>query len=229
MSYQPPQYEPPTSNGSYGRQQPYSPAPQQQYGQQPYAALPPGYPTPPPAKKRKWPWIVGGVLLASILGCIGLFTVVLGGTGAALNELDENSKGQHAVAGQMGAPATDGKFQFMVTAMKCGATSVGADLLGRKAQGQYCILDVQIKNVGDSVETVVDLPQKAYDAKGNEYSVDAEAGLYANAEQPTFLEQINPGNTVKGKLVFDVPPGTKLTSVVLHESSFTAGVKVPLK
>jgi hypothetical protein len=39
----------------------------------------------------------------------------------------------------------------------------------------------------------------------------------------------NPGNTVRGKLVFDVPDGAKLTSVVLHESMFTAGVRVPLK
>jgi hypothetical protein len=45
----------------------------------------------------------------------------------------------------------------------------------------------------------------------------------------TFLEDINPGNTVKGKLVFDVPQGTKLASVVLHESMYTAGVKIPLK
>lgn len=102
MTYQPPQ--PP----QYGQQppQPYQPTSGQpysappQYGQptsgQPYGAPPPGW-TPPqqqqaPRKKRKWPWIVGGIVLAGILGCVGLFTLVLGGTGAALNELDENTK-----------------------------------------------------------------------------------------------------------------------------------------
>jgi hypothetical protein len=185
--------------------------------------------TPPPAKKRKWPWIVGGIVLAGILGCVGLFTLVLGGTGAALNEIDQNAKGQNAAVGQMGQPTTDGKFEFTLTGMKCGAKSVGGDQLGNKAQGEYCILDVRIKNVGDSAETFNDMPQKAYDAAGAEYSADTEAGIYANTDQSTFLEEINPGNTVKGELVFDVPPGTKLTSVVLHESMLSAGVRVPLK
>ncbi|RSM44161.1 hypothetical protein DMB66_52525 [Actinoplanes sp. ATCC 53533] len=40
---------------------------------------------------------------------------------------------------------------------------------------------------------------------------------------------MNPGNTVKGKLVFDVPEGTKLTSLELHDSLFSDGVQVNLK
>lgn len=71
--------------------------------------------------------------------------------------------------------------------------------------------------------------QQATDAGGAVYSVDSGAAIYANDDSSTFLEQINPGNSVKGALVFDVPKGTKLTSVVLHESLFTAGVKIPLK
>jgi Domain of unknown function (DUF4352) len=51
----------------------------------------------------------------------------------------------------------------------------------------------------------------------------------ANKDYDTFLAQINPGNTVKGKPAFDVPTGTKLSYVVLHEPMFTPGVKIPLK
>jgi hypothetical protein len=57
---------------------------------------------------------------------------------------------------------------------------------------------------------------------------DAATGETPMHESSTFLEQINPGNTVKGKLVFDVPKETKLASIVLHESEFTAGVRIPL-
>jgi hypothetical protein len=196
----------------------------------PYGAPPPGYGYPPPAKKRKkWPFIVGGIVLAGVLGCVGLFTLVLGGTAKVASDLDANSSGKNAVAGQMNKAATDGKFAFTVTDMQCGVDSVGPAGFGEKAQGEFCLVSVKVKNVGKSAEVFNDFTQKAYDAKGTEFSPDSGAGTYANSDTSTFLESINPGNQVKGKLVFDVPAGTKLQSVILHESQFTAGVKVPLK
>ncbi|MBB2948636.1 hypothetical protein FB565_008419 [Actinoplanes lutulentus] len=213
MTYQPPQYPP---------AQPVQGVPGQvQWG------------APPPApKKKRWPWIVAGVLLAGVLGCVGLFTLVLGGTakvvGDAAGEMDANRKGENAVAGKVGTAATDGKFQFTVTKLKCGVDRVGPAEFGEKAQGEFCLLDVTVKNVGASAEVFSDMSQYAYDAAGGEYQVDSGAGTWANKDHSTFLESLNPGNTVKGKLVFDVPEGTKLTSVVLHESMYTAGIRVPL-
>ncbi len=224
MTYQPPQ--PPS----------YTPGPAQYPAQQtsgqPYSPSPvPGLGYPPaqaPKKRKKWPWVVGGIGLAMILGCVGLFTLVLGGTAKVANDMDKNQKGKNAVAGVMNKATTDGKFSFTVTGMQCGVANVGGEF-GQKAQGQFCLVSVGVKNVSTSAEIFNDSSQKGYDAAGTEYSVDSGAGVYANADYSTFLEQINPGNTVKGKLVFDIPQGAKLTSVVLHESMFTPGVKVPLK
>jgi hypothetical protein len=176
-------------------------------------------------KRRKWPWIVGAIALLGIAGCVGLFTLIFSGTKTVV----DNGNGKNAAAGQLGKPATDGKFQFTVTGMKCGADHVGDAAFGQRAQGQFCLVDVQVKNVGTTAEIFNDSAQKGYDAKGTEYSVDSGAAVYANKDHSTFLEQINPGNTVKGKLVFDVPRTAKLTQVVLHESAFTAGVRVPVK
>jgi uncharacterized protein DUF4352 len=64
---------------------------------------------------------------------------------------------------------------------------------------------------------------------GTEFSSDIAAEGYVNDQSQTFLEEINPGNQVKGTLAFDVPKGTRLSSIVLHESLFTSGVKVPLR
>ncbi|WP_433730927.1 DUF4352 domain-containing protein [Actinoplanes sp. CA-051413] len=216
----------------------YQPPPPPQYGQQPPVSGPPGqqpygYAPQQPAKKRKkWPFIVGGIVLLMIVGCVGAFALL--GAGAnevakSLDEADQNQQGKNAVAGQMGKPAKDGKFEFTVTKMKCGVASVGPADFGEKAQGAFCLVDVSIKNVGTTAEVFNDSSQQATDAAGNVYSVDSGAAVYANEDSSTFLEQINPGNTVRGKLVFDVPEGTKLTSVVLHESMFTAGIKIPLK
>jgi hypothetical protein len=232
----------PPSAGSYPGHQEYgqpqgqhfSPPPGQYYGPpqgQPHSGHPPGYqqPIPTPKKRKKWPFIVGGVFLVMVVGCVGVFALFVGGAKKVVEDLDSNQSGKNAVAGKMNTPATDGKFQFTVTGMKCGVKQVGDQYLNDKAQGEFCLVDVSIKNVGTSAETFYDGSQKAYDDANTEYSVDSGAAIYANKESSTFLAQINPGNTVKGKLVFDVPQGTKLASVVLHESMYTAGVRVPFK
>jgi Domain of unknown function (DUF4352) len=179
-----------------------------------------------PVKRKKWPWIVGAVVVVLALGSLGSFVLV----GAEAKPIAETPAviQKSADARGLGKTTTDGKFQFTVTGMQCGFPSVGPDGFGQKAQGQFCLIDTQIKNIGRTAEIFNDTSQKAYDAAGVEYSVDSGAAFFANQDYSTFLEQINPGNTVHGKLVFDVPPGTKLESVVLHESLFTAGVKVPL-
>ncbi|MEU4621006.1 DUF4352 domain-containing protein [Actinoplanes sp. NPDC023801] len=243
----PPSYGPPSGPPPYGAQpgqpsgpppygaqpgQPSGPPPGQPSGPPPYGPPPHAqqhsYPPPiqqPQKKRKKWPFIVGGIVLAMILGCVGIFVLFVGGA----SKVDDNQSGKNAVAGEMNKPATDGKFQFTVTGMKCGVAQVGGQYANEKAQGEFCLIDVTIKNVGTSAETFYDGSQKAYDGANTEYSVDSGAAIYANEDSSTFLEQINPGNSVEGKLVFDVPKGTKLASVVLHESAFTAGVKVPLK
>ena len=196
-----------------------------QQTQPPTSASHPDYPIQPPAKKRKkWPFVVGGIALLGLAGCIGMFTLI----GKGAETLSDNNSGKNAAAGKMNTPATDGKFAFTVTGMKCGVNTVGPKSFGQKAQGEYCLVDVTVKNVAKSAETFDGSPQKAYDANGAEYSHDGSAAIWANNDSKTFLEQINPGNQVKGRLIFDVPKGTKLASVVLHESMFTAGVKVPL-
>jgi hypothetical protein len=227
---------------TYPPQQPYDPGQQHQqqhpqYSQQPPVSGPPGQPygyTPQqqPKKRKKWPWVVGVLAVLMIGGCIGTFALLAGGAKVvtdAADEMDQNQQGKNAVAGEMDKPAKDGKFQFTVTGMKCGVKSVGPEGFGQRAQGEFCLIDVQIKNIADSAEVFNDSSQQATDAKGAVYSVDSGAAVYANGDSSTFLEEINPGNTVKGKLVFDVPKATKLTSVVLHESMYTAGVKIPLK
>lgn len=203
-----------------------------------YQPPPPGYGPPgagypvaqPPAKpKKKWPWIVLGIAVVMILGCVGVFAIVAKGAKDAVDTLDGNTSGKNTVAGAMNTPAKDGKFEFTVTKLECGKTSVGDSILAVKAQGQFCIVSVTVKNIAKEAQTFDGSSQKAYDAKNTQYSDDSGAEIAINKNSQTFLEQINPGNSVKGQLVFDVPKGTKLTSIELHDSFLSGGVKVPLK
>lgn len=133
-----------------------------------------------------------------------------------------------AAAAKIGTPVRDGKFEFTVSGVKCGATQIGKAPLGKKAQGQFCVVDVQVANIGKEAQLLDGSAQKALDGKGVEFSNDGTAEMYANQSNETFINEINPGNKVKGKLVFDVPKGTKLTAIMLHDSAFSDGVKVTL-
>ncbi|WP_203792655.1 DUF4352 domain-containing protein [Actinoplanes couchii] len=59
--------------------------------------------------------------------------------------------------------------------------------------------------------------------------LDSSAAIYANEDGQVLFEEINPGNSVKGKLVFDIPADKKLTSLELHDSMFSGGVTVALR
>jgi hypothetical protein len=93
-----------------------------------------------------------------------------------------------AAAGQEEVETSrDGEFEVTVSKVDCGATRVRSDLLDEKAQGVFCLVDVTVKNIGDEAlrqRGQCDVPR---------------------ADQPR--------NSVKGKLVLDVPEGTALTSV----------------
>jgi hypothetical protein len=229
---------------------PPQPPPTQPHGSNP--PPPPGYPMPvtAPAKKSNKKLIFG-----IIGGLFGLCCV--GGAIAAATSNDDKPKAaattnpvvrkttkgantanaapvkpvptqQVAQGPGLGDKVRDGKFEFVVKSVSCGKSKIGSKYLNKKAQGQFCEITVTVKNIGDESQTFDGSSQTAF-AGDIEYSDDSEAEMYADGDSNTFLNEINPGNQTTGKLIFDVPKSTKLTSLELHDSTFSGGVKVALK
>jgi hypothetical protein len=96
------------------------------------------------------------------------------------------------------------------------------------AQGEFVLVTIEVENIGDSARTFSDFNQYAYDAEDRRFEADTEAGWEANAGTDVWLTDINPGNSVTGIVVFDVPPGTELVMLELHDSSFSGGVELGL-
>lgn len=231
----------------YGRQ-PYEPGhthsygPQQPQHQQGYG---PATWTPPrPAKTgRPIRHLIGypaAVLLALFVG-IGIGGA--GGTDGTETVTADPAAGETATASKakpaatkaaaktpgIGTPVRDGKFQFTVTKIKSGVDEVGGEYLNRQAQGQYVMVHVTVENIGDEARTFTSGSQVLFDTKGREYEADTAAGVYMEGDAKSFLEDINPGNSVKGVLVFDVPKsGFKPGKIELHDSAFSGGVEVAL-
>ncbi|MBW4061292.1 DUF4352 domain-containing protein [Candidatus Saccharibacteria bacterium] len=132
---------------------------------------------------------------------------------------------------KIGQPASDGKFQFTVNKLTCGETTIGTNPYAQvTAQGQYCRLNVTIKNTGTQSQDLSDSNQYVFAANGNKYSADSTADIYAQPDSAsgTWLATINPGNSVTGDIIYDVPKGTTPTTAELHDSAFSGGVKVLL-
>lgn len=178
---------------------------------------------------------------STLLGLFVVATVALGcgatgdgeeatgtadGGGQSAAEARE-AKEQQKAAG-IGDPVRDGKFEFIVQKVKCGVGKVGNNLLGERAQGQFCLVTVKVTNIGKEPQAFTDGAQKAYAADGTEYGTNSSASIYANDVDSTLFNEINPGNGITGVIVFDIPKDAKLAKLELHDSHFSGGVTVKL-
>jgi hypothetical protein len=123
----------------------------------------------------------------------------------------------------------DGKFEFTVSSVKCGVTSVGDDMLGQKAQGQYCLVKLTVTNIGNEAQSLFADNQYLFDATGKKFSADSTASIYAGVAGQTIYKEINPGNAVTGVIYYDVPKTVKPAKLELHDSAFSGGVTVSLR
>jgi hypothetical protein len=166
------------------------------------------------------------VLLTGVVMAVALTSVLMGGSSVAASSTSLVSEQVQQVDGKVGQPVRDGKFEFTVQSVKCGVGQVGEEPLTKPAQGQFCLVTVKVKNIGDKPQTLSDSDQKGFGADGKEYQTDTAAGIYANPNSDVFLTQINPGNEVTGVLVFDIPKDGKLAKLELHDSPFSGGATV---
>lgn len=127
----------------------------------------------------------------------------------------------------IGDTAHDGKFAFRVDKVKCGIKSVGEYLVST-AQGEYCAIDITVQNQGDEPQTMFSSNQYLYNTDGQKYSNDDGAVMSASSSS-VWLNEINPGNAIAGTLYFDVPKGTSLDFLEVHDSMFSGGAKIYLK
>jgi hypothetical protein len=166
-----------------------------------------------------------------VAGVIAVGLSALGLAGVALGKFDPRPPAAAGAAGQprtagLNTPARDGMLEFTVTAISCGRETLSSTDVIRRAQGEYCLAWLQVRNLGAEARTFAAGSQTAIDARNVAYSNDDSAEFPVNATTQAFLEPIDPSATAKGTLVFDVPTGTKLSTLELHDSYLSPGVKI---
>ena len=171
-------------------------------------------------------------ILLAIIALVVIIAVATSGGGAGDTSASSSGGGSSsedtAQAVGMNEAVEDGKFEFTVTGVDCSKTSLGSAPVSTDAAGVFCLVNVSVANIGDEAQTLDSTSQYAYDAAGKKYSTDTEAAFYLEGAGETLFEQLNPGTSVDGVLVFDVPAGTTLTKLELHDSMLSGGVTVNL-
>lgn len=241
---QQPPYGQPYQGQQYG-QPPQPGAPQYgtpQYGTPQYGAPPQPYPAPPAKKKKKWPWVLGALVILLIIilaatsggGSDDTDTTADSGASSAAGQADPgdadsgDAEGEDAAAG-LNTPVRDGKFEFVVTGVEPGLTSVGDNpYLTEEAQGQFVVVTMTVKNTSDQPQSFSPTGQKLFDAENRSFEPDTTAQIALGGSDIPVWDNINPGNAVTVKLVYDMPAGATPASIELHDSMFSGGVSVNL-
>ena len=211
------------------------------------------YPQPPqePRKKHgvlKWVLIVVGTFVGLIVILGALAAMLVGGESAAppppseestAGESKPNGSQPHGepksngnqppgfIPYKIGEKATDDDYQFTVTKIKCGVSRVGDSFPDEKAQGQFCLVSLQVKNVGDDPINYSSENQVLIDTKGKNYSPDDNAWIYLDSADV----ELNPDNTLKTIVPFDIPKKAKPDHLLLKAgvSGASDGVIVKLR
>jgi Domain of unknown function (DUF4352) len=164
-------------------------------------------------RRRRWPWLAAGVLAAVAIGS-GAYAMAAGG--------------KHQAPASSVRSAADAGFAFTVGAVRCGDRTVGPADLAQTTTGQFCLIDVTVRNSGPEPALLDPGAQQAIDAHGTKYPISDRAAVFLNDGSPTLLEQIPAGAVVSGVLPFEMPAGPPPVALELHESVGSPGVRVPL-
>jgi len=203
-----------------------------------------GHQAPPPAPGRRRWWRKKRYLIPLVL--LVLLVVVLSSanrtdpsSGAALPGAQDSSVPRptggptttrppsptpEPTAG-LGVPVRDGQLEFTVRSWRCGVRQLGRGLFTREPQGQFCLAEVRARNIGSDARTLFEAWEKLRDG-GKTYSADFPARFFVGKQ--TLWDQVNPGNTVRGTLVFDIPTDARPEGLELHDGPVSGGALVPL-
>ena len=146
------------------------------------------------------------------------------------NNAESNAEiANNVPAANIGESVRDGKFSFVVTSLEKPSKTITSKLGSTEtAEGVFVIVRVNVTNIGYDARTLTATDQFLISDQGQRFATSSAISSLPGAET-IFLEKVNPGHTVNdAPMLFDVPSGTTITAIELHDSVSSNGVKVGL-
>ena len=133
------------------------------------------------------------------------------------------------VAGK-GTVVQDGKLAFAVLDVRRGVAEIGDTYFGTSpSTGAYSLVTLSVRNVSEEAVTFDGSYVVGIDRDGNSIPSDREAQYYANEDNSGMLSTLQPGQEMTTSVAFDVPAGSRLTGVQVHDSVFSRGAIIMFK
>lgn len=196
-----------------------------------------------PLLKRWWFWIIVAIVVIALINAISGggddATDTAGASSAQEDKAASSDKKDEAAPAEaaaeeeavygIGDVVTADGWEITVGKVEDGKSSVGDEYLNAEAQGQFVTVALSVKNTESEPDFFFEDNIKLGDDKGNSYSSDSEAGFYVDENSLLFLEEINPGNTAEGVLVFDVPEDVSPDRLTFEGGIFSDPIEISLK
>jgi hypothetical protein len=93
--------------------------------------------------------------------------------------------------------------------------------------GQYCQVDLTVRNVGGSTRNLFVAPERLVDTTGAEHDVNRL--LSGTAFSRRIWENISEADTASGTLVFDIPLTATADHLELHDGPASGGTTIALR
>ena len=124
----------------------------------------------------------------------------------------------------------DNNIAFTVTGLTTAQT-LGNSFTQKTAQGQYYVVSVKVLNNGKSTQTINSSDFKLTDGQGRSFDPSTD-GMMAKSEAEGktdfFLQQVQPGLSVTGDLVFDAPANDTGLKLQVQGNLFSNGQTIDL-
>jgi hypothetical protein len=150
---------------------------------------------------------------------------------AAEEAAAEEAAAEEAAAAEAAAPGVGdtvevGDFEITITGLETGVTSVGDSFMAESPQGQFVIVRLTVSNTGTSAEYFFDSDQELIDEQDRQHSTSSNSFLMD--EENLWLTEINPGNTVEGALLYDIPADAEPVAIDVESGWFSDPVRIAL-
>ncbi len=178
-------------------------------------------------KLLKW----GGIILVVII----IIGAVNGGksgsntTGTTQTSTGSKTEEAKAIA-KVGETVQDGDIAFTATDVTA-ATTLGSQYTKKTAQGMFYVVSLKIENKGKETKTIDSSMITLTDSQGRTFdrSIDGQTAKgMARGKVDLFLQQVQPGLSVNGDIVFDIPKDAAGLKLLVKGGYFGKGQAIDL-
>lgn len=170
------------------------------------------------------------------IGCGGLFSLfilftacalILGGSSDSPDQAQDDAAPSEEEASEPAANIGDtvkvGNVAWQVTTAR-QATELKSEFSGVK-QGNFVIVDFLFTNNDKEAVTLDSVSISLLDGEGRKSEADTDSYEYIDPAKDIFLDQVNPGVTQEGEVIYTVAPGAKGFKVEVGDAALFSDEK----